>query len=135
MMREQRLRGGSGRCAGQFLPGSRPLAVRAADARRVGVLIATDQQDVAIMAAESAEALFLGRPPFDDIRNAPLRVLSHSGATSWSAGRILWPHAYLLAKTLAEHKEGLPGAGQPPEGVVPSHPGAPSIFCRRRNAQ
>src|ERR1700730_16048944 len=37
----------------RFLPASRAQLVRAADTRRVGVLIATDQQDVAIMAAES----------------------------------------------------------------------------------
>src|SRR4051794_18697070 len=41
----------------RFLPASRAQLARAADTRRVGVLLATDQQDVAIMAAESAEAL------------------------------------------------------------------------------
>ena len=45
-----------------YLPSSRPQLVSAADFRRIGVLIATDQQDVAIMRAESAEALFLSRP-------------------------------------------------------------------------
>src|SRR5437016_12154260 len=59
----------------RFLPNSRAMLVRAADARRVGVLVATDQQDVAIMAAGSAEALFLGKPPFDDNRDASLRVI------------------------------------------------------------
>ena len=43
----------------RHLPASRPQLVSAADARRIGVLIATDQQDVAIMQAESAEAFFL----------------------------------------------------------------------------
>src|SRR6476619_1911393 len=46
------------------LPSSRSQLARAADTRRVGVLIGTAQQDVAIMAAESAEALFLAKPPF-----------------------------------------------------------------------
>ena len=32
------------------------MLVRAADARRIGVLIATDQQDVGVMTAASAEA-------------------------------------------------------------------------------
>ena len=36
----------------RHLPASRPQLVSAADARRIGVLIATDQQDVAIMQAE-----------------------------------------------------------------------------------
>ena len=64
----------------RFLPASRALLVRAADARRIGVLIATDQQDVAVMAAESAVALFLGKPPFDDIRDAPLRIIISFGS-------------------------------------------------------
>src|SRR6185295_7819913 len=39
----------------RHLPASRPQLVSAADARRIGVLIATNQQDVAIMQADSAE--------------------------------------------------------------------------------
>jgi len=39
------------------LPSSRAQLARAADSRRVGVLIGTNQQDVAIMTAGSAEAL------------------------------------------------------------------------------
>ena len=74
----------------RFLPASRAMLVRAADARRVGVLIATDQQDVAIMAAGSAEALFLGKPPFDDIRDAPLRVIVSFGSHSSCAARVSW---------------------------------------------
>src|ERR1700712_4193949 len=38
----------------RFLPTSRAQLARAADARRVGVLIATNQQDVALMEVESA---------------------------------------------------------------------------------
>ena len=64
----------------RFLPTSRAQLARAADTRRVGVLIGTDQQDVAIMAAESAEALFLAKPPFDDVRNVPLRLIVSFGS-------------------------------------------------------
>jgi hypothetical protein len=64
----------------RHLPASRPQLVSAADARRIGVLIATDQQDVAIMQAESAEALFLARPPFADIPEAPLRIIVSFGS-------------------------------------------------------
>jgi len=64
----------------RHLPASRPQLVSAADARRIGVLIATDQQDVAIMQAESAEALFLARPPFADILEAPLRIIVSFGS-------------------------------------------------------
>jgi hypothetical protein len=74
----------------RFLPASRAMLVRAADARRIGVLIATDQQDVGVMTAASAEALFLSKPPFEDIRDPPCGSLSRSGAMFWCAGRISW---------------------------------------------
>jgi hypothetical protein len=38
-------------------------------------------------------------------------------------------HAYLLAKTLAEHGEGLPTPAVAPTGVVPAHPGALAFFA------
>jgi hypothetical protein len=113
-----------------YLPSSRPQLVRAADSRRIGVLIATDQQDVAIMQADSAEALFLAKPPFADIPNAPLRIIVSFGnyvfacRPNFAAG-----HAYLLAKTLAEHAEGLPAPAVQPNGIVPVHPGAQAFFA------
>ena len=64
----------------RHLPASRPQLVSAADARRIGVLIATDHQDVAIMQTDSAEALFLAKPPFADIREAPLRIIVSFGS-------------------------------------------------------
>ena len=63
-----------------YLPSARPQLVSAADTRRIGVLIATDQQDVAIMQAEGAEALFLAKPPFADITEAPLRTIVSFGS-------------------------------------------------------
>src|SRR6476619_779481 len=63
----------------RHLPSSRPQLVRAADSLRIGVLIATDQQDVAIMQTDSAEALFLAKPPFADIPEAPLRIIVSFG--------------------------------------------------------
>lgn len=106
----------------RFLPASRAQLVRAADTRRVGVLIATDQQDVAIMAAESAEALFLAKPPFDDIRNVPLRLIVSFGShVLVCRPDFMARHAYLLAQTLAEHKDALPTPAGAPEGVVPAH--------------
>jgi hypothetical protein len=114
----------------RFLPTSRARLARAADARRVGVLIGTDQQDVAIMTAESADALFLAKPPFDDIRNVPLRLIVSFGShvlvcrTDFTAR-----HAYLLAQTLAEHKDALPTPAGAPEGVVPAHRGSQAFFA------
>lgn len=114
----------------RFLPTSRAQLARAVDARRAGVLIATNQQDVAIMSADSAEALFLAKPPFDDTRNVPLRVIVSFGShvlvcrQDFMAG-----HAYLLARTLAEHKDALPARAGAPGGVVPTHRGALAFFA------
>ena len=113
----------------RHLPASRPQLVSAADARRIGVLIATDQQDVAIMQAESAEALFLARPPFADIPEAPLRIIVSFGShVLVCRPNFMARHAYLLAKTLAEHAEGLPAPAVVPGGVVPAHRGSHAFF-------
>src|SRR5262249_12416911 len=44
-----------------------PQLVSAANTRRISVLVAIDQQDVAIMQAEGAKTLFLAKQPFADI--------------------------------------------------------------------
>ncbi|HET7167484.1 MAG TPA: hypothetical protein VFI94_20285, partial [Pseudolabrys sp.] len=112
------------------LPSSRAQLARAADTRRVGVLIGTAQQDVAIMAAESAEALFLAKPPFDDIRNVPLRVIVSFGShVLVCRPDFMARHAYLLAQTLAEQKDALPTPAGAPEGVVPAHQGSHAFFA------
>jgi hypothetical protein len=114
----------------RHLPNARPQLVSAADSRRIGVLIATDQQDVAIMQAESAEALFLTKPPFADIPEAPLRIIASFGThVMVCRPNFLARHAFLLAKTLAEHAEGLPAPAVAPTGVVPAHPGARAFFA------
>ena len=113
-----------------YLPTSRSQLVSAADARRVGVLIATDQQDVAIMQAESAEALFLAKPPFADIPEAPLRIIVSFGShVLVCRPNFKARHAYLLAKTLAEHAEALPAPAVAPGGVVPAHRGSHAFFA------
>jgi hypothetical protein len=56
-------------------PRIRPLSLLKTRFERVGVLIGTGQQDVAIMAA-----LFLAKPPFDDIRNVSLRLIVSFGS-------------------------------------------------------
>ena len=114
----------------RFLPASRALSVRAPDARRVGVLIATNQQDVAIMGADSAEALFLGKPPFADIGGAPLRlIVSFDSHFLVCRPDFLARHAYLVAKTLAEHEDALPAPTGLPESVVPTHRGSRAFFA------
>jgi hypothetical protein len=113
-----------------YLPSSRPQLVRAPDSRRIGVLIATDQQDIAVMQADSAEALFLAKPPFTDIPKAPLRIIVSFGShVLVCRPNFMARHAYLLAKTLAEHGDGLPAPAAAPVGVVPPHPGAHAFFA------
>ena len=112
------------------LPTSRAQLARAVDTRRVGVLIGTMQQDVAIMAAQSAEALFLARPPFEDIRNVPLRLIVSFGSYVLVCRPDFVPgHAFLLAQTLAEHKDALPKPARAPDGVVPAHRGSYAFFA------
>ena len=113
-----------------FLPASRAQLARATDTRRIGVLIATNQQDVAIMAAESAEALVLAKPPFDDIRNVPLRLIVSFGShVLVCRPDFMARHAYLLAQTLAEHNNALPAPASAPVGVVPAHRGSHAFFA------
>jgi hypothetical protein len=114
----------------RFLPHARAQTVRAADTRRVGVLIATDQQDVAIMAAADAQALFFGKPPFADIPDAPLRIIVSFGShVLVCRPDFMARHAYLVAKTLAEHKDALPRPPGSPAGPVPAHRGSRAFFA------
>jgi hypothetical protein len=114
----------------RFLPSSRAQLARVADTRRVGVLIATYQQDVAIMDVESAQALLLAKPPFDDIRNVPLRlIVSFGGHVLVCRTDFFARHAYLLAQTLAEHEDALPTPAAAPEGIVSTHRGSHAFFA------
>jgi hypothetical protein len=82
------------------------------------------------MAAESAEALFLAKPPFDDIRNAPLRLMVSFGShVLVCRPDFIARDAYLLAQTLAEHNDALPTPAGAPEGVVPAHRGSHAFFA------
>lgn len=111
------------------LPTSRAQLARAADVRRVGVLIGTNQQDVAIMATHSAEALFLAKSPFEDVRNVPLRAIVSFGSHVLVCREdLIAGHAYLLAQTLAEYKAALPAPACAPQGIVPAHAGSQAFF-------
>ena len=82
------------------------------------------------MQTDSAEALFLTKPPFADIPEAPLRIIASFGThVLVCRPNFLARHAFLLAKTLAEHAEGLPAPAVAPTGVVPAHPGARAFFA------
>ncbi len=114
----------------QFLPESRALLVRAADTRRTGVLIATDQQDVAVISAEGAKALFLGEPPFEDIKGGPVRAIVSFGTHQMICRPNFFArHAYAIAKTLSEHQDRLAATVAASQGAVPLHPGARAFFA------
>jgi hypothetical protein len=114
----------------QFLPESRALLVRAADTRRIGVLIATDQQDVAVISAEGAKALFLGEPPFEDIAGGPVRsIVSFGSHHMVCRPNFRARHAYAIAKTLSEHQDMLLATVGASQDVVPVHPGARAFFA------
>ena len=114
----------------QFLPDSRALLVRAADTRRIGVLIATDQQDVAVISAEGAKALFLGEPPFEDIKGGPVRAIVSFGTHEMICRpNFLARHAYAIARTLSEHQDRLAATVAAAPGAVPLHPGARGFFA------
>lgn len=113
-----------------FLPTSRAILARAADTRRVGVLLATNQQDVAILAVDSAESLVLGNFPFDDVRNASLSIIASFGShVLVCRPDFLARNAYLLARTLVEHKDALPTPVSAPRGIVPAHRGSHAFFA------
>ena len=117
-------------CSRAFCLISRAQLARAADARRVGVLIATNQQDVALMEVESAEALLFAKPPFEDIRDVPLRLITSFGGHVLVCRPDFQPgHAYLLARTLAEHKDALPTPARAPEGAIKAHRGSHAFFA------
>ena len=113
-----------------FLPESRALLVRAADMRRIGVLIATDQQDVAVISPEGAKALFLGEPPFEDITGGPIRAIVSFGSHQMVCRpNFRARHAYAIAKTLSEHQDRLAATVAASRDVVPMHPGARAFFA------
>ncbi len=114
----------------RFLPASRAKLIRAADTRRVGVLIGTHQQDIAIMGKQSAERLFFGKPPFGDIRNLPLRLVVSFGSHVLVCRKDFENSgAYLVAQALTQHKDLLSRLPSQPTGMVPIHPGSHAYFA------
>ena len=112
------------------LPQSRARLALAADTRRIGVLIGTNQQDVAVMDLGDAEALFLAKPPFADIRGLRLRVIVAIGqqvvvCRSDFSSRL----AFQMAQALVGNGAALPTPPQFPTGVIPVHPGSSAFFA------
>jgi hypothetical protein len=113
----------------RFQDTSRAQVARAATTQRAGLLIGTDQRDLAVMSRPSAEALFRARPPFDNLDDVPLRTLVSFGSHLLVCRTdFLDRHAYLVAKTVSEHPDALPEAPRRPESAVPIHQGAAAYF-------
>jgi hypothetical protein len=112
------------------LPKSRARLALAADTRRIGVLIGTNQQDVAVMDLGHAEALFLAKPPFADIRDLHLRTIVAMG-THVMVCRSDFPSrlAFQMAQALVGNGASLPAPAQVPAGVIPVHPGSRAFFA------
>lgn len=117
----------------RFLTDSRAQLARAADSRRVGLLLGTEQRDIAIMKAESADALFLGKPPFDDLRDVPLRLLASFGShVLVCRSDFIDRHAYLVAQTLTQHRTAFPAFVEDAASVVPRHSGSLAFLAGER---
>ena len=107
----------------EHLPEASARVARARTRRRLADLLATDQLRIILVSVEDAAALSQGRPPF----SGPLAV-----RTLWRFGdhvmvvRASFPpaHAWVLARTFAEHGAALAGpSSAPADLVVPLHEG------------
>ena len=107
----------------EHLPEASARVARARTRRRLADLLATDQLRIILVSVEDAAALSQGRPPF----SGPLAV-----RTLWRFGdhvmvvRASFPpaHAWVLARTFAEHGVALAGpSSAPADLVVPLHEG------------
>ncbi len=109
-----------------YLPDSRARASRAPDPWRLASLLSTAQLDVAILSATDAAALLRGHTPFADFGGVALAGLFGLGGHLLVA-RADFParHAYLVTRTLAEHRALIPDARtlSAGEGALPLHPG------------
>ena len=107
----------------EHLPEASARVARARTRRRLADLLATDQLRIILLSVEDAAALSQGRPPF----GGPLAV-----RTLWRFGdhvmvvRASFPptHAWVLARTFAQHGAALAGSSSAPADlVVPLHEG------------
>lgn len=110
----------------EHLPESSARVTRGPDPWRLASLLTTRQLDVVLLSRTDAAALRDGRAPFEAFGPTELRALARLG------GHVLVTcpdfadrHAYLVAKTLAEHRArfrppALIASGPDP---VPAHPG------------
>jgi len=128
--RDDRVAGAVVDLLARTLPQTRARLARAADVRRIGVLIGTKQQDVAVMARADAEALFHAKPPFADIRDLPLRaIVALGGAVLVCRSDYPSRPVFLLAQALVGNGAALPAPPGEPTGIIPKHPGSCAFFA------
>jgi hypothetical protein len=108
------------------LPESKARASRAPNPWRLASLLSTAQLDVAVLSATDVAALVEGRPPFADFGGVALAGLFGFDAYLLVA-RADFPvrHAYLVSRTLYEHRATIPGARplKAAVGALPVHAG------------
>jgi NMT1-like family len=117
----------------RHLPESRALAARTADAREIVKLLASDQLDVAILAAADAGDAHEARGQFAGEGPLPLRALAVLGPYLLVCREDFpAPTAEAIASALAEHwrGEGAPTVGLDggPGTTIPFHAGVPPRF-------
>ena len=86
-------------------------------------------------AGRHAEALFLAKPPFDDIHDAPLRISSRLGATSSSAARISWPGTPICCADTLRTRGHVSHGRRCARWRRPGASGIARLFRRRRDAE
>ena len=106
------------------LPEASPRVARARTRRRLADLLKTDQIRIVLLSIEDAVALERGRPPFRS--PVGLRTLWRFGEHVLVVRPTFPPaHAWMLARTFAEHGSALAGSSPAPaHAAVPLHDGA-----------
>jgi NMT1-like family len=117
----------------QHLPESRALAARTANSREIVKLLASNQLDVAILAAADARDAYEGRGHFRTEGALPLRALAVLGPYLLVCREDFpAPSAQAIASALAEHwrGEGAPPASPDggPRAAIPFHADVPEPF-------
>ena len=107
----------------KHLPEASARVARARTRRRLADLLATDQIRIILLSFEDAEALGQGRPPFRS--SVEVRTLWQFGDHLLIVRPSFSPtHAWMLARTFAEHGAVLEGfSPAPTHGPAPLHEG------------
>lgn len=118
------------------LPESRAMVARARDSVDIVKLLGSRQLDIALLLADEASQALQGEGRFREEGSLPLRTLAAVGPYLLVCrDDFSTPTAYLIAMTLAAHRDSLTSAGLerlapalPRGSPVPFHPGALDFY-------